>query len=92
MPVSSTRFIHTKTSKEMDLEINEPLKYTTSPANQWKAENSRTGNRAEFGPWYEPHIVSASVIGFMIYFCVLREENDIDLLLDKPLTDTLKKE
>jgi len=68
------------------------VKYTTSPAHDWKAQHSRIGSKAEFGPWYEPHAVSASLILFMVYFFILREENDLDLLLDKPLSETLKKE
>lgn len=79
-------------NSDIDAELNKPVKYTTSPAYDWKAQHSRIGSKAEFGPWYEPHIVSASLILFMIYFFILREENDIDLLLDKPLSETLKKE
>lgn len=79
-------------NSDIDAELNKPVKYTTSPAYDWKAQHSRIGSKAEFGPWYEPHVVSASLILFMIYFFILREENDIDLLLDKPLSETLKKE
>lgn len=91
--MASSIFIrnYLKTNREIDEEINKPLKFTTSPANDWKAQYSRVGSKAEFGPWYEPHIVSVSLIIFMIYFFVLREENDIDIMLDRPLTDTLKK-
>lgn len=80
------------TNSDIDAELNKPVKYTTSPAHNWKAQHSRIGSKAEFGPWYEPHVVSASLILFMIYFFILREENDLDLLLDKPLSETLKKE
>ncbi|NP_001233095.1 uncharacterized protein LOC100574948 [Acyrthosiphon pisum] len=79
-------------NSDIDAELNKPVKYTTSPAHDWKAQHSRIGSKAEFGPWYEPHAVSASLILFMIYFFILREENDLDLLLDKPLSETLKKE
>uniref|UniRef100_A0A2S2NX43 Uncharacterized protein n=1 Tax=Schizaphis graminum TaxID=13262 RepID=A0A2S2NX43_SCHGA len=77
---------------DIDAELNKPVKYTTSPAHDWKAQHSRIGSKAEFGPWYEPHAVSLSLIVFMIYFFILREENDLDLLLDKPLSETLKKD
>lgn len=88
-----TRNYAAKTNSEMDEELlNKPLKYTSSPANEWKAVHSRIGSKAEFGPWYEPHIVSASVILFMLYFFVLREENDIDMMLERPLTEVLKKD
>jgi hypothetical protein len=93
LPSICTRNYSPKSNSQLDDELlNKPLKYTTSPANKWKAEHSRIGSKAEFGPWYEPHIVSASVILFMLYFFVLREENDIDMMLDKPLTDILKNE
>lgn len=72
--------------------MNKPLQYTTSPAHNWKAAHSRTGSAEDTRPWYEPHCVSVSLIIFMVYFFIIREENDIDLLLDKPLTDTLKME
>lgn len=83
---------YAKNNAQFEAELNQPLKYTTSPAHQWKAEHSRIGSKAEFGPWYEPHVVSASLIIFMIYFFILREENDIDIMLEKPLTETLKKD
>lgn len=81
---------YAKSTSDIDAELNKPVQYTTSPAHNWKAAHSRIGSKAEFGPWYEAHIVSASVIVFMIYFFILREENDLDLILEKPLTDTLK--
>lgn len=79
-----------KKNSEYDAELNEPLKYSTSEANDWKASHSRIGSKAEFGPWYEPHAVSASIILFMLYFFIYREENDIDLLFDNSLFDTMK--
>jgi len=42
-------------------------------------------------PWYQGYIVSASLAVFLIYFCILREENDIDLMLDTDLQTTLNK-
>ncbi|VVC31733.1 CCSMST1 family [Cinara cedri] len=81
-----------KTNRDLDEELYKPLNFTNSPASDWKAQYSRVGGKAEFGPWYEAHVVSASVIIFMIYFFILREENDIDELLTKPLTETLKKD
>lgn len=78
-------------NKQIDEELNKPVKFTTSSASDWKAQYSRVGSKAEFGPWYEPHIVSVSLIGFMVYFFILREENDIDKMLEIPLSETLKK-
>lgn len=67
------------------------MKYTTSQAHDWKAAHSRIGSKAEFGPWYEPHAISASIILFMVYFFILREENDIDLMFDQPIVEILKE-
>lgn len=88
---SSSMFVRNRSKKnsEYDAELNEPLKYSTSEANDWKAAHSRIGSKAEFGPWYEPHVVSASIILFMVYFFILREENDIDLLFDNTLFETM---
>lgn len=38
-------------------------------------------------PWYQPYSVVASVAVFLIYFCMLREENDVDLEFTKTLYD-----
>lgn len=36
-------------------------------------------------PWFQTYAVTGSVAIFLIYFCILREENDIDLELEKTL-------
>ena len=36
-------------------------------------------------PWFQPYIVVGSVAIFLIYFCILREENDVDEHLGKSL-------
>lgn len=41
-------------------------------------------------PWYQPYVVIGSVAIFMLYFCVLREESDIDREFDKTLYDRIK--
>jgi hypothetical protein len=40
--------------------------------------------------WYTPFVVSTSIAVFLIYFCILREENDIDELIYRPLPQTIK--
>ncbi|XP_014240729.1 uncharacterized protein LOC106661695 [Cimex lectularius] len=61
---------------------DQPVKFSTSKASKWKAEFSRRGTSKEESPWFEPLAVGASAAVFLIYFCVLREENDIDEKLD----------
>lgn len=41
-------------------------------------------------PWYQPYIVVGSVAAFLVYFCVLREENDVDLQFNKTLYDRIQ--
>lgn len=77
-------------SSEINLE-DQPIKYSTSLAAKWKARESRTGPQQEIaGPAYQPIVVSFSFIIFMIYFCILREENDIDELFSKSLFDSVE--
>lgn len=77
-----------KASKH-DLGEGSPLKYIGSNAGSWAAQQSRSGPKAQ-GVWYQPYVVALSVTIFMIYFCILREENDIDLELQKSLYDRIE--
>lgn len=69
-------------------EDDKPIPFSTSKAAHWKAEYSRAP--PDVRVWYTPHVVTASVMLFMIYFCILREENDLDDLIYRPLPETLK--
>lgn len=66
-----------------------PIKYSTSKAARHKASVSRHGpfsNRLQ----YEPEIIAASVVVFLIYFTMIREENDIDEELGKTLYNRIE--
>lgn len=65
---------------------NEPLKYFGSNAAVWTAREGQSGGRDE-QVWFQPHVVSGSLAVFLIYFCILREENDIDNKLQGSLFD-----
>ncbi|KAF5296413.1 hypothetical protein FQR65_LT01400 [Abscondita terminalis] len=65
-------------------DVDKPIVYTTSPASKWKAQYSRQGTSQE-RLWYEPVVVLVSLTVFMVYFCILREESDIDQEFDKSL-------
>lgn len=41
-------------------------------------------------PWYQPYVVLCSIITFLLYFCVLREENEADDNLRKTLYDYIE--
>lgn len=68
-----------------DESSNEPIKYSNSEASTWLA--ARTRNPGTERHPYEVHIISISLMSFMIYFFILREENDIDLNLSKSLPE-----
>lgn len=61
-----------------------PPEYIGSEAWKWKAENNRRGPETNI-PWFQPYIVSLSTAVFLIYFCILREENDLDVKIGNPL-------
>lgn len=59
-----------------------------SPAASMYARDARQGTiKYEDVPWFQTYVVCGSVAIFLIYFCILREENDIDLELGKSLYD-----
>lgn len=68
---------------------NEPIKFFGSQAGAWRAKETRSGG-ADEALWYQPYVISASLAAFLIYFCVLREENDIDQKLGKSLFDHIE--
>lgn len=75
-----------RVSKEVTKEAvkDEPIKYFGSKAAAWKAKDTRSG-KAEEMLWYQPYVVSGSVAAFLLYFCAIREENDIDKKLEGTL-------
>lgn len=76
----------TKTSPEKD-EDEGPIKYTSSRAASWKARHTfRTDHTM---PDAQPFSVVFSLAAFMIYFFILREENDVDEMFDRPLTEVI---
>lgn len=70
----------TSSSSETE-ENNKPIQYFGSDAAVWRAKNTRSGGSDEH-LWYQPYVISASLAIFLLYFCVLREESDIDLKLE----------
>nr|XP_016993681.2 uncharacterized protein LOC108055022 [Drosophila takahashii] len=65
---------------------NEPIKFFGSQAATWRAKDTRSGGSEE-SLWYQPYVISASLGAFLLYFCALREESDIDLRLEGNLYD-----
>ena len=78
--------LHTDTGQEKD----KPVQYSTSKAASWKASTSRSGEEFHDSPWYQPYVISGSLSVFLVYFCILREENDMDEELGKSLYDRIE--
>lgn len=41
-------------------------------------------------PWYQPYVVAASLTTFLLYFCVWREESNVDGSLKMTLYDHIE--
>lgn len=85
---SKAQHVTTKTDNEED--DDQPIKYSQSKAATMRINEYRDPYGDNM-PWYQPPIVSISIAVFLIYFCILREENDLDLMLTKELGDHLNE-
>lgn len=80
--------INNKTNTEADDEEleNKPIVYTKSPAASWQAKYSLAGRAPSVDrPPFEATIIMCSIFVFLVYFCILREENDFDKNMKKGL-------
>lgn len=68
---------------------DKPVTYSTSKAAAWKAEQSFRSPNYDKIPEAQRWSVLASLTAFLLYFLVLREENDFDEYLARPLTETV---
>lgn len=69
-------------------DLNKPIKFVGSQAHAFQSKQGRTGaGSSPDAPWYQMYSVVFSTAIFLIYFCVLREESDVDLELEKNLYD-----
>ncbi|XP_038211763.1 uncharacterized protein LOC119832209 [Zerene cesonia] len=75
-------------NKVENVNENAPIKFTTSGAA--KASIRPILAKPRNMPWYQPFSVVGSVAVFLIYFCVFREESDIDSEFEKTLYDRIK--
>ncbi|XP_011557759.3 uncharacterized protein LOC105388529 [Plutella xylostella] len=68
---------------------NQPIKFSSSPAARKLIKPIMKETKLDM-PWYQPYSVLASVTVFMIYFFILREENDVDMEFSKTLYSRIK--
>lgn len=80
--------VHMHTQKED--EIEKPIPFSKSKAAAWKARTTRSGESVVDYPWYQPYIISGSLSIFLLYFCVFREENDMDEELGRSLYERIE--
>ncbi|KAF7492460.1 hypothetical protein SSS_09961 [Sarcoptes scabiei] len=78
--LSLLRNNHQKTPSESDQsKFDQPIVYSKSKAYQFKAyENFRNIDDNPTVPFYNVHVIYASLIIFLVYFGILREPNDLD--------------
>lgn len=79
-----------KSSDNENGKSDAPVKFMESKAQTWRARESRSGYSAQDEPWYQMYVILASLSVFMIYFFILREENDIDQRLGSTLYDHIE--
>lgn len=67
----------------------EPVKYSTSKAKQWDSIDTFVSKQTRAQPASQPFIVVFSTLIFLLYFGLLREENDLDRRISQPLEETI---
>lgn len=81
-------------STEIGTENGKPIKFSDSQAGKWKARYTYYGENVDKVPGAQQYAVVFSLSAFLIYFCILREENDLDDFLrtaETKVPDQLKK-
>ena len=79
----------TKASSTNTPNRDEPVKFSTSDAKKWDSMNTFVPEKGRRTPPTQPIIVILSVSVFLVYFLLLREENELDEALMRPLEDSV---
>lgn len=69
------------TQAQTEGENDKPIKFSDSKAGQWKARYTCYGEYVDKRPRAQQYAIVFSLAAFLIYFCILREENDLDEFL-----------
>lgn len=85
----SSTFAKESSNKASNEVEDAPIKYFGSQAASWSARQSHRNPNYGDELWYQPLVISGSLAVFMIYFCILREENDVDAKLSMSLYDRI---
>ncbi|XP_067136723.1 uncharacterized protein [Centruroides vittatus] len=78
--ISTNLYFLRRISSKISDDGDQPIKFSSSKAANWKAKNSLEGVPSD-APKSQGFVIIACLTTFLIYFCVLREENDIDEML-----------
>ncbi|KAJ6638453.1 hypothetical protein Bhyg_11188 [Pseudolycoriella hygida] len=73
-----------------DDQLNKPVEYFGSKAASWTAKQSHYNPNYDEDLWYQPFVISGSLMVFMAYFFIFREENDVDEKLTVSLYDRIE--
>ena len=68
---------------------DEPIKYSTSKAKIYDPIDTFSNKSGRTKPKSEPFIIMLSTMTLFVYFTFLREENELDELLSRPLEDSV---
>lgn len=79
--------VNEKPIKLTEKDDDHPVVYSKTKAYTHLARHTRYVEQNL--PDWQPLAIWGSFSIFMIYFCVLREENDLDDILRRPLDDTI---
>ncbi|XP_034243444.1 uncharacterized protein LOC117646530 [Thrips palmi] len=79
-----------QSSKKSDETIDEkPVPFTSSKAANFNSEDNTVNSGRTNKPEFEHIIVKLSIFAFLVYFCILREENDWDLNMSSSLIESV---
>ncbi|KAL5017795.1 hypothetical protein ScPMuIL_003517 [Solemya velum] len=79
-------FLHSSACVRQDKDA--PVRFSQSEAARWSASETFSSSSKE-RPFYQPLSVGISTFVFLIYFCLLREENDLDEELSQSLFERI---
>ena len=78
-----------RAQEKMSEEFNaDPVKYSTSKAKDFHSYDALSAPKTDT-PWYQPPIIAVSMITFLLYFTILREESDWDKDISVSLYDRI---
>lgn len=84
------RRLFSTTLRDLKNELtNEPIKFSTSKAATHKSMDTFISPKIRGYPKSQPYIVFTCLVTFICYFTIIREKNDLDDILERPLEDTL---